>query len=176
MNTPITFTRSQPPYLISTSPTLLSPPSINAAFALPSLYWCKPLPLPTLSTLLSNSLCLGLYYQSPPHPSPTPTTATEETPPEQIGLARLITDHVTFAYLTDVYVLPAHQGKGLGKWLVGCVGEVLEGMKGELRRALLITSKGEGGEGFYEKELGMRRMEGEGGLVVMSLRGEGSCV
>ncbi len=73
-------------------------------------------------------------------------------------------------------MLPAHQGKGLGKWLVGCVGEVLEGMKGELRRALLITRQGGGGEGFYEKELGMRRMEGEGRLVVMSLRGEGSCV
>lgn len=73
-------------------------------------------------------------------------------------------------------MLPAHQGKGLGKWLVGCVGEVLEGMKGELRRALLVTSKGGRGEGFYERELGMRRMDTEGGLVVMSLRGEGSCV
>ncbi|KAJ4293840.1 hypothetical protein N0V88_005354 [Collariella sp. IMI 366227] len=29
-----------------------------------------------------------------------------------VGFARLVTDHVTFGYLTDVYVLAEHQGKG----------------------------------------------------------------
>ena len=41
--------------------------------------------------------------------------------PKQIGLARLITDYVTIAYLTDVYVLEEYQGKGLGTWLLGAV-------------------------------------------------------
>lgn len=73
-------------------------------------------------------------------------------------------------------MLPEHQGKGLGKWLIGCVGEVLGGMRGELRRAMLVTGKAGKGVGFYERELGMRRMEEEGGgLVVMGLRGEGCC-
>ena len=36
----------------------------------------------------------------------------------QIGFARVITDYATFAYLCDVFILPEHQGRGLGKWLL----------------------------------------------------------
>lgn len=55
-----------------------------------------------------------------------------------IGFGRLVTDHVTFGYLTDVYVLSAHQGRGLARWMMGCVGEMLDGWP-ELRRCLLLT-------------------------------------
>jgi GNAT superfamily N-acetyltransferase len=37
---------------------------------------------------------------------------------EQVGLARVISDAVTYAYLADVYVLEAHRGRGLGVELV----------------------------------------------------------
>jgi GNAT superfamily N-acetyltransferase len=30
----------------------------------------------------------------------------------------VITDRATFAYLADVFVLEAHRGRGIGKWLV----------------------------------------------------------
>ena len=33
----------------------------------------------------------------------------------------MVTDYATFAYLCDVYVLEAYQGKGLGKWLISVV-------------------------------------------------------
>jgi ribosomal protein S18 acetylase RimI-like enzyme len=33
----------------------------------------------------------------------------------QVGFTRVVTDHATFAYLCDVYVLEAHRGQGLGK-------------------------------------------------------------
>jgi GNAT superfamily N-acetyltransferase len=39
----------------------------------------------------------------------------------QVGLARVVTDYATFAYLCDVYVLEGHRGRGLGKWLIECV-------------------------------------------------------
>ena len=39
----------------------------------------------------------------------------------QVGLARVITDHATFAYLCDVFILSAHRGKGLGKALMQAV-------------------------------------------------------
>ncbi|MGE0740303.1 MAG: GNAT family N-acetyltransferase [Hyphomonadaceae bacterium] len=35
-----------------------------------------------------------------------------------IGFARLVTDRATFAWLCDVFVLPAHQGKGVARDLV----------------------------------------------------------
>jgi GNAT superfamily N-acetyltransferase len=57
-----------------------------------------------------------------------------------IGFARVITDYTTFGYLTDVYVLEEHQGKGLGKWLLGCLDEILNAWP-ELRRFLLLTSE-----------------------------------
>jgi GNAT superfamily N-acetyltransferase len=39
----------------------------------------------------------------------------------QIGFARAITDRIRFAWLCDVFVLETHQGRGLGKQLVGAV-------------------------------------------------------
>ena len=37
---------------------------------------------------------------------------------KQVGFARAVSDGVSLAYLADVYVLPEHQGRGLGKELV----------------------------------------------------------
>ena len=37
---------------------------------------------------------------------------------EQVGFARVVSDGVAVAYLADVYVLPEHRGRGLGKELV----------------------------------------------------------
>ncbi|MGZ4339268.1 MAG: GNAT family N-acetyltransferase [Gaiellaceae bacterium] len=36
----------------------------------------------------------------------------------QLGFARAATDHVSFVYLADVYVLPEYRGRGLGEELV----------------------------------------------------------
>ena len=36
----------------------------------------------------------------------------------QVGFARVISDHATFAWLADVFVLPEARGRGLGIWLV----------------------------------------------------------
>lgn len=69
-----------------------------------------------------------------------------------VGLTRVVTDHVTLAYLTDAYVLPEHQGKGLGKWMMECLNEVLESWP-HLRRTLLITGSPEAAR-LYSKTLG----------------------
>jgi GNAT superfamily N-acetyltransferase len=39
----------------------------------------------------------------------------------QVGLARVVTDRATYAYLCDVYVLEQHRGHELGKWLMQTV-------------------------------------------------------
>jgi GNAT superfamily N-acetyltransferase len=59
-----------------------------------------------------------------------------------VGLARVITDKATFAYLADVYILESHRGKGLSKWLMEVVRrhEDLQG----LRRFMLATSDAHG--------------------------------
>ena len=55
----------------------------------------------------------------------------------QVAYARVLTDHANFAWLCDVYVDPAHRGRGLGGRLVETVVARLEPMG--LRRAVLAT-------------------------------------
>src|SRR5258708_4973276 len=42
---------------------------------------------------------------------------------ELIGAGRAITDHVAYAAIFDVVVLPAYQGKGIGKQIMKFLGE-----------------------------------------------------
>jgi len=56
---------------------------------------------------------------------------------EQVGFARVISDYATFAYLADVFVLPAHRGNGVARRMV-------EGLQAHpelqgLRRWILFT-------------------------------------
>lgn len=39
----------------------------------------------------------------------------------QIGFARVVSDFASFAWLSDVYVLAAYRGNGLGHWLIANV-------------------------------------------------------
>ncbi|MGD3112848.1 GNAT family N-acetyltransferase [Streptomyces sp. YGL11-2] len=55
----------------------------------------------------------------------------------QVAYARVVTDRATFAWLCDVYVAPAHRGKGLGTRLAGAVRDHLAPYK--LKRVLLAT-------------------------------------
>ncbi len=41
----------------------------------------------------------------------------------QIGCARVVTDTRTFGWLADVFVDPQYRGKGVGKFMIGCVAE-----------------------------------------------------
>jgi GNAT superfamily N-acetyltransferase len=47
---------------------------------------------------------------------------------EQVGFGRAVSDLATVAYLADVYVLPAHRGRGLG---IELVSEIIDGGAGE---------------------------------------------
>lgn len=71
-----------------------------------------------------------------------------------IGAARVITDRVTFGYLTDVYVLEEHQRKGLGAFLMECLNEIVEGWP-ELRAFWILASTPESAK-MYEKILGAK--------------------
>ena len=89
-------------YEISTDPARLDIAAMHAY--LTRCYWSPGIPLETVQQAARNSLCFGLY---------------ETSSGRQVGLTRVITDHATFAYLCDVYVLEEHRGRGLGKFLVG---------------------------------------------------------
>ena len=92
-------------------------------------YWSPGIPFETVAKAIANSLCVATWHED-----------------EQIGLARLVTDRATFAYLADVYVLEEHRGQGLAQAMVGWLQAHPELQA--LRRWLLMTVDA---HGVYER-------------------------
>ena len=88
-------------------------------------YWAKGIPRETVARSVQHSICFSVLH--------------EDT---LIGFARVVSDHATVAYLGDVFVLPAHRGQGLSKWLMECIiaHPDLQG----LRRWMLATADAHG--------------------------------
>lgn len=107
-------------YIIDTDKSRLDVPLIHQFLSQES-YWALNIPLEIVERSIANSLCFGVYQQT-----------------QQVGFARVITDQATFAYLSDVFILPEHRGKGLSKLLVQTISDwpTLQG----LRRWLLATN------------------------------------
>lgn len=140
-------------FLLSTSPTLISHAFVQASFASPAMYWAAPLTPDQLATTIQNSCFLGLYLQSP------------TKPPQQVGMARLVTDFATVAFLTDVFVVPEQQGKGLARWMMQCIREMTDAMPA-MRRVMLMSKNAPNAIGFYEGTLGAAVHDQEKGQVV----------
>ncbi|KAI9830650.1 MAG: hypothetical protein M1819_005460 [Sarea resinae] len=155
-------------FFISTSQAFLQLDVINKAFGSEFMYWTKAMPKDALKHMLSHSLCFGVYA--------SPQSSSENAgrlSATQVGLARVITDESTFAYLTDVFILPEYQGHGLGKWMMECINETLDSWP-DLRGAMLYTS-GEHAQRFYRETLGMKAfVPGTSGLEIMNKKGPGS--
>jgi GNAT superfamily N-acetyltransferase len=144
-------------FVISTARQLISGDFVNEAFSTPEIYWSHPMTAENLKLMLDNSCTFGLY-----------TSSADTDAPTQIGMARIITDYCTFAYLTDVYIKNEHQGKGLGKWLMRCVGEFVDAMP-ELRRLVLLARDDDASMRLYTQQLKVELMEQrENGTVFLT--------
>jgi len=99
-------------YLVSTDRARLDVAAIWTYLS--KSYWAEGRSRAQVEKSLRYSVCFGLYLGR-----------------AQVGFARVVTDYATTAYLCDVYVLPEHQGKGLGRWLVERVmaSKALKGVK-----------------------------------------------
>lgn len=111
-------------YTISDDPTRLDPRAIHAY--LTRAYWSAGIPLELVERSLRRSLCIGAY----------------DAAGAQVGLVRLISDHATFCYVCDVYVLEEHRGQGLSKAMLAMARQhpMLQG----LRRWSLVTADAQG--------------------------------
>ena len=92
-------------------------------------YWARERTREQTETAIDNSLSFGVYKGD-----------------IQVGFARVVTDHATFAYLGDVFVLPEYQGRGLSKFLMKTIVEHPDLQN--LRRWILATRDA---HGLYEK-------------------------
>jgi ribosomal protein S18 acetylase RimI-like enzyme len=89
-------------FTVVTDPSKLDVAAIHGYLS--RAYWSEGIPRHTVEKAIANSLCFGLFRGE-----------------QQVGLARVVTDRATYAYLCDVYVLEEFRGKGLGAWLMECV-------------------------------------------------------
>jgi GNAT superfamily N-acetyltransferase len=90
------------PYRITTDTTQFDLEAIHAY--LTASYWADGIPKAIVARSIEHSLCFGVFAGQ-----------------EQIGLARVVTDRATYAYIGDVYILDAYRGQGLGKWLMATI-------------------------------------------------------
>ncbi len=110
-------------FTISTDPTRLDLDSI--ANLLARAYWAKRRTREAIARSIQHSLVFGLYDGK-----------------RQIGLARVVSDYTTFAWLCDVFIHEDYRGQGLGKWLIETVMSHPD-LQG-LRRWSLITRDAHG--------------------------------
>ena len=109
-----------PGFVLDTNPARLNLAAIHQYLSQES-YWAQHIPLATVERAVANSLNFGIYAPDG----------------QQAAFARVVSDRATFAWLCDVFVLPAYRGLGLSKWLVRSVLAHAE-LQG-LRRHLLAT-------------------------------------
>jgi len=157
-------------------------------------YWSRGIPRATVERALDYSLCFGALAADVTDATPAARTArtahtahTEQaaqtaqtahtgtaadkaaaadgTDAPLIGFARVVTDQATFAYLCDVYVLPAWRGRGVARALLAAI--LADPRLRDLRRLLLFTRDAHGlyaGQGFTplaHPERGMERLRAD---------------
>jgi len=131
--------------LISTDPALVDIQTICAF--LKRSYWANDRPRDVIGKSLENSLVFGVYDGR-----------------RQVGMARVVTDFATSAWLCDVFIDEEYRGQGIGKWLIATVLSY-PGMQG-LHRMMLATRDAQGlyrQFGFtslHAPEFLMERLEG----------------
>ena len=111
------------PLLISTDPSLLDMDAVTDMLS--RAYWAKDRTREVIDRAMQNSLVFGVYDGD-----------------RQVGLARVVSDYATFAWLCDVFVHEDYRQRGIGKWLMETIlaHPDLQG----LRRFLLITRDAHG--------------------------------
>ncbi len=92
-------------------------------------YWSKGVSREQVERAIEHSVCFGAYDEDG----------------AQVGFTRVVTDRATFAWVCDVFVLPAARGRGVGKALIAAV--VAHDAVKDVRRIALAT---EDAHGLYE--------------------------
>ena len=115
-------------YSISTDKSKLNVNEIHNYLCNES-YWAKGRSLENVIKSIENSICFGLYNSEN----------------KMIGFARVVTDHVVFAYLMDLFILKEHRGNGLGDKLIK---HIIEEPELQVRLWFLATRSA---HGLYKK-------------------------
>jgi GNAT superfamily N-acetyltransferase len=161
-------------FVLTTDKTFLEPREVNDVFASDLMWWNEPMEIADMQRMLDNCLTFAVYAVPEAEQEERPRNPPRglASPDRQLaGFGRVVTDYVTFAYLTDVFVLKQFQRKGLGHWMMAAVKEVVAAWP--LLRGMLIMTHDKAAAKMYERELGALPFD-EGpsaGLVLLEVPG-----
>lgn len=112
--------RSRNDYLLTADAARISVETIHRWLSTEA-YWAQGRSHEAVATSIENSFLYAIVNNAA----------------QTVACVRIITDHVTFAWVSDVFVDAAHRGRGLGSWMVGEVVDYWTGLG--VRRVLLAT-------------------------------------
>jgi GNAT superfamily N-acetyltransferase len=105
-------------------------------------YWSRDIPYETVRKALAHSLCFVGFVGE-----------------ELVAFGRVVTDYATYGYLKDIFVLPAHRGRGIGGQLVNAM---LARLEHEGVRSLMLATQD--AHGLYAR-FGFELVEETGKLM-----------
>jgi N-acetylglutamate synthase-like GNAT family acetyltransferase len=115
---------SKEKYLITTDAAAVDIGVVHHFLSIES-YWAKGIPREIVARAVQHSICFSVLHEG-----------------ALIGFARVTSDHATVAYVGDVFVLPAHRGRGIATWMMECISAHPD-LQG-LRRWMLATADAHG--------------------------------
>ena len=91
-------------YVVSDDKRRLAVPAVQTL--LRQSYWANEHSAEKIQKMIENSFCLGMFSNG-----------------QLIGFTRIVTDKVTFAWITDFIVDEKYRRQEFGSWLMGCLLE-----------------------------------------------------
>ncbi|QLI67670.1 uncharacterized protein G6M90_00g036940 [Metarhizium brunneum] len=165
-------------FFLTTDKTFLDPKAVNEVFESDLMWWNDPLELSQMCKMLDNCLTLAVFY--------VPDTEEEmmsnggmprymNNGPDfrMIGLARIVTDYVSLAYLTDVFIIEEFQRRGLASWMMRALKELVDEWPN--LRGLMLMASDKAAARMYQRTLGAVDFDKgpSAGMVMLEMGGKG---
>ncbi|OAQ74059.1 GNAT family N-acetyltransferase [Pochonia chlamydosporia 170] len=164
-------------FFLTTDKTFLDPKAVNDVFESDLMWWNDPLELEQMRKMLDNCLTLAVFYvpDSEEDMKDNGGMPRNMSGPDfrMIGLARIVTDYVTFAYLTDVFIIEEFQRRGLASWMMRALKELVDEWPN--LRGLMLMTHDKAAARMYQRTLGAVDFDKgpSAGLVMLEMGGKG---
>ncbi|KAH7312244.1 hypothetical protein B0I35DRAFT_480717 [Stachybotrys elegans] len=163
-------------FFLTTDKSFLEADALNQVFDSDLMWWNDPLHPDIMQKMIENCLTVAIFSvpETEAHMKEHGAPRRPHGPDMKlVGFARVVTDYVTIAYLTDVFVLRDFQRRGLAGWMMRALKEVLAEWP-HLRGMLVMTDNKDTAK-LYERELGVVDFDKgpSAGLLVLEMPGRG---
>ncbi|OAA51662.1 Acyl-CoA N-acyltransferase [Metarhizium rileyi] len=165
-------------FFLTTDKTFLDPKAVNEVFESDLMWWNDPLELSQMRKMLDNCLTLAVFHvpdteEDMKNNGGRPRSMSNGPDFRLIGLARIVTDYVTFAYLTDVFIIESFQRRGLASWMMRALKELVDEWPN--LRGLMLMTHDKAAARMYQRTLGAVDFDKgpSAGMVMLEMGGKG---